>query len=73
MEQVVDDWRFLLYRPAIVFLAVSGALIASLGPYLLKKFGLTSPRLARVITRTGYALSWISVGFFIAAGFIGNR
>ena len=69
----MDDWRFLLYRPAIVSLAVRGAFIASLGPYLLKKFGFTSLRLARLITRTGYALSWISVGFFIAAGFIGNR
>lgn len=69
----MGDWELLLYRPAIVSLAVSGALIASLGPYLLKKFGFPSPGLARVITRLGYALSWASVGFFIAAGFIGNR
>jgi hypothetical protein len=69
----VGDWAFLLYRPAIVSLAVSGALIASLGPYFLKKVGFSSPRLARLITRIGYALSWVSVGFFIAAGFIGNR
>ena len=69
----MGDWEFLLYRPAIVSLAVSGALIASLGPYVLKKFGFSSPRLARLITRIGYALSWVSVGFFIAAGFVGNR
>ena len=61
----------LLQRPVIIALAVSGGVVALIGSQLLRRSRSVSPRVARFILRTGYAISWSSVGLFIIAGFIG--
>ena len=68
----MDGLEFLASRPIIISGAIAGALIATLGPILLKRMGVHSPRVLSTVTRLGYALSWISVGLFIAAGFLSN-
>ena len=49
------------------------ALIASLGPYILKKSGSHSDRIRVLVIRSGYAVSWISVALFITAGFFSDN
>jgi hypothetical protein len=68
----VDGLEFLASRPVIISGAIAGALIATLGPIILKKAGVQSRRVLSTIVRSGHALSWISVGLFIAAGFLSN-
>ena len=68
----MDGFESLISRPVIIAGAIAGALIATLGPMALKKAGVQSARVFSTVTRLGYALSWISVGLFIAAGFLSN-
>ncbi|MBO31232.1 MAG: hypothetical protein CL439_07485 [Acidimicrobiaceae bacterium] len=68
----MDGLNFLASRPVIISGAIAGALIATLGPIILKRAGVQSSRVLSTVTRLGYALSWISVGLFIAAGFLSN-
>ena len=58
--------------PVIISGAIAGALIATLGPFLLRRVGVQSRRVLSTVARLGHALSWISVGLFIAAGFLSN-
>jgi len=60
----------LLQREAIIGFAIGGAIISTIGSYLLRKNSTTNPNTARFIMRTGYAISWASVGIFIAVGFL---
>jgi hypothetical protein len=59
----------LVQREVFIALAVSGALVATAGGYLLRKNSDFNPATARFILRSGYAISWLSVAIFIAAGF----
>jgi len=68
----MDGLEFLASRPVVISGAIAGALIATLGPIILKRVGVQSSRVLSTVTRLGYALSWISVGLFIAAGFLSN-
>ena len=68
----MDGFESLISRPVIIAGAIAGALIATLGPIILKRAGVQSSRVLSTVTRLGYALSWISVGLFIAAGFLSN-
>ena len=68
----MDGLDFLASRPVIISGAIAGGLIATLGPIILKRAGVQSSRVLSTVTRLGYALSWISVGLFIAAGFLSN-
>ena len=68
----MDGLDFLASRAVIISGAIAGALIATLGPIILKWAGVQSSRVLSMGTRRGYALSWISVGLFIAAGFLSN-
>ncbi|NIQ27648.1 MAG: hypothetical protein GTN79_13875 [Gammaproteobacteria bacterium] len=62
----------MLSRPVIVTLAVIGAVIATIGSFLLRKGSRVPARTARVVLRVGYGFAWLSVGLFIAAGFRGG-
>lgn len=61
---------FLLQREVIIGLAVTGAIIATIGGYLQRENSTSNPQTAKFITRTGYAISWASVAIFIAVGFL---
>lgn len=63
----------LLRRDVIIGLAVGGGLLALFGSFLLRKKASVDPNLARVVLRSGYAISWLSVALFIAVGFLGDR
>ena len=66
-------FEILLNRPVMISCAIAGALIASLGPYILKKSGSHSDRTRVLVVRLGYAVSWISVALFISAGFVSDH
>jgi hypothetical protein len=56
----------------IIILAIAGGVIATLGSVLGQREAV-SPKLARIILWSGYAVSFISVGLFIIAGFLEGR
>ena len=68
----MDGVESLVSRPIIIAGAIAGALIATLGPVALKKAGVQSVRVLSTVVRLGHAVSWVSVGLFIAAGFLSN-
>ena len=59
----------ILQRPVVIALAVVGAVVATLGGYLLRSGSRVNPRLARLTLRTGYAVTWTSIAIFIVMGF----
>ena len=69
----MGDLEILLNRPVMLSCAIAGALIASLGPYILKKSGSHSDRTRVLVVRLGYAVSWISVALFITAGLFSDH
>ncbi|MCH1521519.1 MAG: hypothetical protein L7T80_01675 [Arenicellales bacterium] len=68
----MDGFESLVGRPIIIAGAIAGALIAALGPVVLKKTGVQSARVLSIVVRLGHTISWVSVGLFIAAGFLSN-
>ena len=68
----MDDLQLIASRPVVIGGAVLGALIPMLGPMALKKCGVENARVLSTVTRLGYAISWMSVGLFIAAGFLSS-
>lgn len=65
---------FLLDRTVIVALAVVGAVIATCGNHLLRKpASAAGARNARLVLRTGYAITAASIVLFIIAGFTSGR
>ena len=67
----MEFMTLLLQRKVIIALAVIGALIATVGSILMRKNTSGNPRVARIVLRTGYALSWGSIATFIIAGLLG--
>ncbi len=67
----MEFMTLLLQRKVIIALAVIGALIATVGSILMRKNTSVNPRVARIVLRTGYGLSWGSVATFIIAGLLG--
>ena len=67
----MEFMTLLLQRKVIITLAVIGALIATVGSILMRKNISVNPRVARIVLRTGYALSWGSIATFIIAGLLG--
>jgi len=67
----MEFMTLLLQRKVIIALAVIGALIATVGSILMRKKTSVNPRVARIVLRTGYTLSWGSVATFIIAGLLG--
>ena len=64
--------QFLTNRRLIITLAIAGGVIATVGSVLGQREAV-SPKLTRIMLRTGYAVSFISVGLFIIAGFLKGR
>lgn len=70
-----DIFSQLLEKDTIIVLAVTGAIIATVGSFLVnwgQKNNLVNIKLARFILRTGYAITWASILIFIVVGFIGS-
>lgn len=63
---------YFLQRELIIGLALTGAAIATLGSVLLRRKLSVDPRVARLILRVGYAITWGSIALFIIAGFTGE-
>ena len=68
----MDGVESLVSRPIILAGAIAGAMIATLGPVVLKMTGVQSARVLSIVVRLGHTISWVSVGLFIAAGFLSN-
>ncbi len=54
----------------IVTLAIIGGLIAMFGSYLMREGSNTPEAKAKLVLRSGYAITWASVTAFIVAGFL---
>ena len=65
----MEAFAFLLQRELIIALALVGAVIATVGSYLVHGKTNASPELARFVLKSGYALTFVSIGLFIVAGF----
>lgn len=59
----------LLQREVFIALAIGGAIVATIGSYLVHRKTGANPATGRFILRLGYAISFASVVLFIAAGF----
>lgn len=65
----MEQLSFLLEREVIIGFGIFGAVIATAGNFLMRP-KTSFPRLyARYLMFFGYGLTWISIGFFIIAGF----
>ena len=60
---------FIMQRDVIIALAVVGALLAIIGNFLDVKGLLIEHKSAQFIRKSGYAVTWLSIAFFIVAGF----
>ena len=72
---MLETLAVLTDKKVIVSLAILGAAIATIGSYLLKTTQIkkiVGERNVRRIVRSGYFITWISIGFFIIAGFISS-
>ena len=63
---------FATSRPTIITIAIIGAIISLIGGYLMRKSSKVPTKTARLILRSGYAISWASVTAFIVAGFMAD-
>ncbi|MGI9463473.1 MAG: hypothetical protein ACR2OM_06015 [Aestuariivirgaceae bacterium] len=63
---------FLTARSTIVSIAILGAIVSLIGGYLMRRSSAVAPKTARLILRSGYAISWTSVAAFIVAGFVAD-
>jgi hypothetical protein len=66
----VEILMFIMQREVIIALAIGGAILAMIGNFLDVKELLIERKSAQVIRKSGYAVSWLSVAFFIAVGFL---
>lgn len=57
-------------RPVVIALAVAGALVATIGSWLMRNPGRLGARGARWVMRIGYGITGTSVFLFIVAGFL---
>jgi hypothetical protein len=64
---------FLLDRSTIAALAITGAVLALIASLLLRRATATRAGAARLLLRSGYAITWVSIALFIIAGFVSNR
>ena len=60
---------FIMQRDVIIALAVVGALLAIIGNFLDVKGLLIEHKSAQFIRKSGYTVTWLSIAFFIVAGF----
>ena len=64
---------FLLQREVIITTAIVGAAITVVGTVMIGRNADSSPGVARGIMRLGYAVTFVSIVLFIAAGFASGR
>jgi len=57
-------------RPVVIALAVTGAIVATVGSWLMRNPGRFGARGARLVLRIGYGITGVSVFLFIVAGFM---
>lgn len=69
----MELFKSLLQREVFIGFAIAGAIVATIGNYMLNRTSGVGPRMSRFILRTGYAITWTSVAIFIATGFMSNR
>jgi hypothetical protein len=62
----------LLQRNIIIFLAIVGGVVATLGNFLVQKKPNTIPLFSKLILKLGYTITWTSIALFIATGFFGD-
>jgi hypothetical protein len=62
----------ILQRNVIISLAIVGAIVATLGNFLVQKKPKTIPKFSRLILKSGYTITWASIALFIATGFFGE-
>ena len=65
----MSAFAFLLEREFIIALALGGAIVATIGSFLVRRKSRVPPQYARFILQSGYVLTYFSVGLFIVAGF----
>ena len=61
-------------REVVIWLAVLGAVIATIGSFFLKAYEgkhLRKAWLSKLLMRSGYGITWLSVLIFIIIGFFG--
>ena len=63
---------FFTSRTFIIAVAITGALIATVGSYLMRDSSSFPEDRAKLVMRTGYGVTWVSIAAFIVAGFIGE-
>jgi hypothetical protein len=68
----MDLLQSLTDRTVIMSLAIAGAVVATAGSVLGHRQNI-SAKLARILVRGGYVVSFASVGLFIIAGFLKGR
>jgi len=66
----VRELSFLLEREVIIAFALIGALIATVGNYLVYRKSADDPGFGKLVLRLGYGITFISIGLFIVAGFL---
>lgn len=64
------ELSFLLEREVIIAFALIGALIATVGNYLVYRKSADDPGFGKLVLRLGYGITFISIGLFIVAGFL---
>lgn len=57
-------------RPVVIALAVLGAVVATLGNWLMRNPGRGDARRARFVLQLGYGITGLSILLFIVAGFL---
>ncbi len=57
-------------RPVVIALAILGAIVATVGGWLMRDPGRLGARGARFVLRLGYGITGASVLLFIVAGFL---
>ena len=65
----MEQLSFLLEREMIIGLGIFGAIVATVGNFLLREKSSFSKQQSRYVMLFGYGLTWISIGLFIIAGF----
>ena len=67
---MVEVLALIAGRPIVIALAILGAIVATLGSWLVRHPGRLGERGARFVLRFGYGLSGASVALFIVAGYL---
>ena len=65
----MEQLSFLLEREMIIGLGIFGAILATMGNFIIRPKSSFPKQYARYVMLFGYSLTWASVALFIIAGF----